>query len=437
MKGLLVMLFTGLLAFPVLETNAQVKVDVEKKVNREANQRANQTTDKIIDKGFDKLEEGVGNLFKKKKKTTEEKPVATGEQKAEPKAEPKSEPVVQTKEETPAQSVSVTTLQPQLTWAKYDFVPGTEIIFEDDYRGEKNGEFPSRWDITKGTVEMAQFGEDMVVYFRKTNANVPEAILPLLTNRKEDYLPEEFTVEFDCYFYDKKIDNYTYYLFLYDVKNQMKILSPSKPIRINFNQITYDLGGDLYPGQNAMKPTAGWRHVAVSFNKRALKCYLDDTRLVNIPNIEFNPTGVMLSAGNVAGNGKPFIKNVRIAKGAVPLYDKFLVNGKFVTTGIKFDVNKATIKPESMGTINYVVKMMTDHPELKFSVEGHTDTDGEDAANQKLSEARSKSVLETMVKLGISSDRLTSKGHGESKPMASNDSPEGKAQNRRVEFVKF
>ena len=145
----------------------------------------------------------------------------------------------------------------------------------------------------------------------------------------------------------------------------------------------------------------------------------------------------MLSAGNVSGNGKPFIKNVRIAKGAVPLYDKFLVNGKFVTTGIKFDVNKATIKPESMGTINYVVKMMTDHADLKFSIEGHTDTDGEDAANQKLSESRSKSVLDVMVKLGVSADRLTSKGHGESKPMAGNDTPEGKAQNRRVEFVKF
>jgi len=81
--------------------------------------------------------------------------------------------------------------------------------------------------------------------------------------------------------------------------------------------------------------------------------------------------------------------------------------------------------------------MMTDHAELQFSVEGHTDSDGEDAANQKLSEARSKAVLDAMVKLGISGDRLTSKGHGESKPMTGNDTPEGKAQNRRVEFVKF
>jgi OOP family OmpA-OmpF porin len=426
MKGILLICIAGLLTLCVINANAQVKIDVKKKVNSQANQRANQRTNQAIDKGFDKIEEGVGSLFKKKKNTDDQ---STEEDKEQVSKE--ESPNTKTKSNQEVKP------QPQLTWAKYDFVPGTEIIFEDDFRGEQNGEFPSRWDMTKGAIEMAQFGEDMVVYFRKTNANVPEAILPLLTNRKEDYLPEEFTIEFDCYFYDKKADNYTYYLFLYDSKNQLKIMSPSKPIRVDFNRVTYDHVGDLYPGQNELKPIAGWRHVAISFNKRALKGYLDDTRLVNIPNIEFNPTGIMLSAGNVSGNGKPFIKNVRIAKGAVPLYDKFLTDGKFVTTGIKFDVNKATIKPESAGTINYVVKMMSDHPELKFSVEGHTDSDGETAANQKLSEARSKSVMNEMIALGISSDRLSSKGHGESKPMAGNDTPEGKAQNRRVEFVKF
>jgi OmpA-OmpF porin, OOP family len=434
MKGLLVFLIAGLLAFSSVNSIAQVKVDVKKKVNRETNQRANQRTDQAIDKGFDKIEEGVGSLFKKKDKTGKEE-ISEKEEPVQEKKSSASKPQKPVADETAGAPEEKP--QPQLTWAKYDFVPGTEIIFEDDFRGEQNGEFPSRWDITKGTVEMAQFGEDMVVFFRKTNPNAPDAILPLLKNRSEDYLPEEFTIEFDCYFYDKKAENSTYYLFLYDSKNQMKIISPSKAIRVVFNKVTYDLKGDSYPGQNELKPIAGWRHVAISFNKRALKGYLDDTRLINIPNIEFNPTGIMLSAGNVSGNTKPFIKNVRIAKGAVPLYDKFLTDGKFVTTGIKFDVNKATIKPESMGTINYVVKMMTDHPELKFSVEGHTDSDGEDAANQKLSEARAKSVLEAMVKLGISADRLTSRGHGESKPMAGNNTPEGKAQNRRVEFVKF
>ena len=164
---------------------------------------------------------------------------------------------------------------------------------------------------------------------------------------------------------------------------------------------------------------------------------MDDARILNIPNLGYNPSGISLGYHNPGGTTVGYIKNVRIAKGAVPLYDKLLTDGKLVTTGIKFDVNKATIKTESIGTINYVVKMMQDHPELKFSVEGHTDSDGEIVANQKLSEARAKSVVEAMVKAGISADRLSSKGFGESKPVSSNDSTEGKAQNRRVEFVKM
>ncbi len=423
-----------------IATNAQIDVNKvlknsQKKAEKNIENRIGNKIDKGVDKSLDAVEEGVSGAVKgddtksKSAKTDGETKTKEKSTSVDAKTKGKTEAIVKQDSVKPS---------PALQWSKYDFVPGTEIIFEDDFRGEQNGEFPSRWDITKGTVEMAQFGEDMVVYFRKTNPNTPEAIMPFLKNRTADYLPDEFTVEFDCYFYDKKADNKTYYLFLYDSKNQMKIMSPSKPIRVDFNRVTYDHVGDYYPGQSEQKPIAGWRHVAISFNKRALKGYLDDTRLMNIPNIEFNPTGVMLSAGNVSGSGSnPFIKNVRIAKGAVPLYDKFLVDGKFVTTGIKFDVNKATIKPESMGTINYVVKMMADHPELKFSVEGHTDSDGEEAANQKLSETRSKAVMDQMVKLGIDKVRLTSKGYGEKRPMTENETPEGKAQNRRVEFVKF
>ena len=80
---------------------------------------------------------------------------------------------------------------------------------------------------------------------------------------------------------------------------------------------------------------------------------------------------------------------------------------------------------------------MNDNPQLKFVVEGHTDSDGDAAMNLKLSEARAKAVMEELVRLGIDSSRLQSKGHGESNPLASNNKPEGKAQNRRVEFVSF
>lgn len=412
------------LFFILTATSSQINLnkvlnDVKKKTEKKIEQRIERKADKAVDKTLDKVEEKAEDAVTgKKNENTTQKKNETDSTTIEP-------------------SKTDTKQLPVLTWVKYDFVPGTEIIFEDDFSAEQNGEFPSRWDMTAGTIEIASWGGENVVWLKKTNANSPNAILPLLKTRSEDYLPEQFTVEMDVYFHKDYNLNRTYYLFFYDMKNQAKIMTPSKPIRVDYNSVTYDLIGDTYPGQDKLKPAEGWRHVALSFNKRALKGYLDDTRLLNIPNLEFNPTGIMISAHNVSGTGKPFIKNIRIAKGAVPLYDKFLTDGKFVTTGIKFDIAKATIKPESMGTINYVVKMMTDHAELKFTVEGHTDSDGETAANQKLSEARAKAVLDALVKAGISANRLKSKGWGESKPMTDNDTSEGKAQNRRVEFVKI
>jgi outer membrane protein OmpA-like peptidoglycan-associated protein len=99
-------------------------------------------------------------------------------------------------------------------------------------------------------------------------------------------------------------------------------------------------------------------------------------------------------------------------------------------------VNKATIKPESMGVINSIVQLMKDHPEIKLSVEGHTDSDGDDASNQILSEKRAQAVVAELTKMGVAAVRLTSKGWGETKPVGPNNTAEGKAANRRVEFVK-
>ena len=352
-------------------STAQVKVDVEKKVKRDANQRANSNSDKAIDKAFDSVEDGIGSLFKKKKDTGEkeadEKTAEEPKQKKQTseKEQKATEPEEQQQEVKPA---------PQLTWAKYDFVPGTEIIFEDNLEGEQNGEFPSKWDLVQGNFENASFDGSNVIYHISCNMNGGGGIVPLLKNAKEDYLPDEFTIEFDAYFDEDHVGSY--HIYFLDFKNQMNL------------------------------------DKTVPYNKKYIRIYKNS-----------------VDGSGIGQNYYPGYKS--------GMYDKTPKWRQFVTTGIKFDVNKATIKPESMGTINYVVKMMTDHPELKFSVEGHTDSDGDDAMNQKLSEARAKAVMDKMTELGIAADRLTSKGHGESKPMTGNDTPEGKAQNRRVEFVKF
>ena len=90
-----------------------------------------------------------------------------------------------------------------------------------------------------------------------------------------------------------------------------------------------------------------------------------------------------------------------------------------------------------MGPINKIYQLMVKNPDLKFSVEGHTDSDGDAASNLKLSKARGKTVMDKLISMGISPDRLKYNGFGESKPIDNNSTPEGKANNRRVEFVKF
>jgi OmpA-OmpF porin, OOP family len=445
MKRLAIIALFAILSsiLPFQSLTAQINTErilrnTQKKTERKIENRIEKRIDKNVDKALDGIEDSIDGKEKAEKpkqstKEVTEKKTDNTENNSS-KKETKSETTPTAQEITP---------KPTLTWAKYDFVPGDVIIFEDNQEGEQNGEFPSKWDLAGGLVENANFGGDNVIMFRKCNINANDGIVPLLKNSKEDYLPEEFTVEFDAY-YEKP--NQTYRIYLFDAKNQ-KQLDPTnnvyKRFYLRFNQNSAD-GKDIstgyYPGfsnANVSSSKPGWRHISISFNKRALKAYIDDARVINIPNMEANPVGFTVGFHNTSGNLNGYIKNIRIAKGAVPLYDKVLTDGKFITTGIKFDVNKATIRAESMGTINYVVKMLQDNPGLNFSVEGHTDSDGDDALNMKLSEARARAVLDKLVESGIAKDRLTSKGHGESKPMAGNDSPEGKAQNRRVEFVKF
>jgi OOP family OmpA-OmpF porin len=103
---------------------------------------------------------------------------------------------------------------------------------------------------------------------------------------------------------------------------------------------------------------------------------------------------------------------------------------------INFDTGKSIIRDESMPIIEQIVQMMNSNPELKLSVEGHTDNVGSPASNKTLSEARAKSVVSAIVGQGVAADRLSPVGYGQDKPVADNSTEEGKAKNRRVELVK-
>jgi OmpA-OmpF porin, OOP family len=103
---------------------------------------------------------------------------------------------------------------------------------------------------------------------------------------------------------------------------------------------------------------------------------------------------------------------------------------------INFDTGKSVIKPESKAIIEQIVQMLKENPALAISVEGHTDNVGSQESNKKLSNERAKSVLTAIAAQGIDTRRLTSTGYGQEKPIADNNTEEGKAKNRRVELVK-
>jgi outer membrane protein OmpA-like peptidoglycan-associated protein len=107
-----------------------------------------------------------------------------------------------------------------------------------------------------------------------------------------------------------------------------------------------------------------------------------------------------------------------------------------ITEKIQFELDKATIKSESHGLLNEIVDVLKENPSIKkVDIIGHTDSDGADKYNQDLSDRRAKAVLEYLTSHGIDEKRLTSKGMGESKPIADNNTAEGKEKNRRVEFL--
>ena len=115
-----------------------------------------------------------------------------------------------------------------------------------------------------------------------------------------------------------------------------------------------------------------------------------------------------------------------------------ITEGKLVTYGIYFDVNKDVVKPESYGTLKEIAAALNENPTVRVKIIGHTDADGDDAKNLDLSKRRADSVKNELAKtFGIDVARFETDGKGETQPVAPNDTPANKALNRRVEFIKL
>ena len=265
-------------------------------------------------------------------------------------------------------------------------------------------------------------------------------IAPLM--KEDDYLPEEFTVEFDVWSNptggssnNDHIDmvlrseesDYCVFVALNPAFNELSETEGAPTLDYSFITPGGDLRNGTTPGENVQKLIVpdSWLHVAASFNKRAFKYYVNGVRMVNLPNVA-RPTRILLrSVSNCDEQDRFFIKNVRLAS-----------DGKIVTYAITFELGKADLKPESMVEINRIAKLMQENPGLEFEVQGHCDSTGSDKVNDPLSQKRAEAIVAALVEQGIAESRLTPVGKGSHEPIASNSTDEGRAKNRRVEFVK-
>ncbi len=337
-----------------------------------------------------------------------------------------------------------------------DFKRGSVILFQDDVTAETVGEFPSKWDLFQGTVETKTLGG-----VKALNLTDNAQVQPLIKEQGA-YLPEEFTIEYDFYYWPTTTVPGNDGIGLNDLR---LILAVTKD-RSDFPGEGYD-EGDLTAfvlrhgvcsdsehnyhfngnkeGSFTYSFKKGWNHVALSFNKRALKVYFNDKRVVNLPRVN-QPTWMCFQVPYDYIN-LTFISNVIVAKGAVALYDRnaqsmtavekaIAETGKFVTNNILFETGKATLKPESMAEIQKVADYMKKNPTARFEVQGHTDNQGSDAVNDPLSQQRAEAVVKALEGLGVDGFNLKAVGKGSHEPVADNKTDAGRAKNRRVEFIK-
>ena len=332
-----------------------------------------------------------------------------------------------------------------------DFKRGSVILFQDDVTAEKVGEFPSKWDMFSGTTEVKT-----IAGVKAINPTDNAQIQPLIKEQGA-YLPEEFTIEYDFYYWSSKDDVGL---------NEIKLILAVTKDRSEFPGEGHDTG-DLtafvlrhgvcnteehvymfngnHDGSFEYSFKKGWNHVARSFNKRALKVYFNDKRVVNLPRVN-QPTWMCFQVPFDYKN-LTFIRNVVIAKGAVELYDRneqsmtaiekaIAETGKFVTNNILFETGKATLKSESMAEIQKVADYMKKNPRARFEVQGHTDNQGSDKVNDPLSQQRAEAVVKALADLGVDDFNLKAVGKGSHEPVADNKTEAGRAKNRRVEFIK-
>lgn len=443
MKSLIkILLLIALFIFPV-SSYGQVHVNFKSKVINQTNARANHAADKTISKGLDAVEEGITDAV-----------TGEGDEAKEQNEKPSSDENAQSdsdnKTDAAAAGKGSAQEQPALqSYSKYDFMPGEKIIFYEDFSQDAVGDFPALWN-TNGSAEIVTTNlfPGNWMKFDCREAIWTDALLTL---------PDNYTIEFDVIPTSGSESNGGMSGYGFRLMQAINAASydhgaiPGKAAFAYYVEYfgrpgyrTYinldgaeNLGLSGYKEDDALKQKKDQKyHMALWYQKGRVRLYQDQNKLFDLPKA-FTFQGVKMDRIRFE-DGAAMVTNIRIAIGAPDMRNKLLTEGKLVTYGIYFDVNKDVVKPESYSTLKSIAGILTENPDVKIKIVGHTDSDGADAANLDLSKRRGASVKNELVKnFGIDASRLESDGLGESQPIAPNDTPANKALNRRVELLKL
>ena len=335
------------------------------------------------------------------------------------------------------------------TYSKYDFVPGEKILVFEDFMQDKIGDFPDKWN-TNSAGEVVTIEGKTGHWFKITQKGIflPEFI---------DSLPENFTLEYDL-LCDQLVGSWGLRTSFVEMADRNRLDNWQSDAK-NFLEFQILPGGDgngisevikKKPGvfeNGNTNPTKQFSdvtrpvHVAIWRQKERIRLYLNEEKAWDVPRAiapDAKLNTLLFWIQLIDGDHHFMMTNLRLATGAPDTRNKILKENKWVTHGILFDVNSDKIKPESYGSLKEMADIMKEFTDLKVKIVGHTDADGSDAANLDLSKRRAASVKEALTKeFGIDASRMETDGKGESEPIDNNTTPAGKANNRRVEFIKI
>jgi OmpA-OmpF porin, OOP family len=351
-----------------------------------------------------------------------------------PKTEAAAQPVAANGAAASSASTASTAPTSRREWANYDFVPGSRTIYFTDFTDDQVGNFPKRLTFKNGQMEVVELDGGQ----RALKASsFSELLIPL-----PEALPPKFTVELDVINRDSRgVAANTFEISGGNAFNDDKFTV----VGWGHNGLSVNGGG--VQGMSIMAKDADIeRYVGkpASFrilgDGQALKLYADEKRIANIPNGGFQRgrTLALYLQGRDDEKNAVYVTRIRVAESNKDIYDELSASGRWTTQGILFETGKSDLKAESTPTLKAIAAALKGHPDLKVEIQGHTDNVGSAASNMTLSQARAEAVKAALqADYAIDAGQLTAKGYGDTKPMGKNTTPEGRANNRRVEIVKL